>query len=173
MTATVSPKEIELEFDFGSRVCRKLDGEGGNDFRLLKRVDFVVEEEDRLLLVEVKDPSKSTSTASPEEIAEWGTFGKLKTCLHERVVPQARGAYCYLHLMEEDSKPMDLVWVIGLERVSFDQKLLGPVLDELRRRLRKEGETPWRRQYIREAYVTPVADFSRFFAPYTVTRVEP
>lgn len=51
-------QEGELPFDFsGARSVDKLDKEGVPQPHNMKFVDFVIEEDERILLVEVKDPS--------------------------------------------------------------------------------------------------------------------
>lgn len=167
MTPPVREGELEFEFSGAARVER-LDQQGIPLPQGMQLVDFVVEEQHRTLLIEVKDPSQS---AVPER--ERRSFAKKmrqNTLIHQELVPKARDSYTYLHLMANDSKPFLFVVVLGLEELPDQVALLAPFKDRLLGRLRHEAEEPWLRQYVTDCIVVTPDLWSTHFPDYALTR---
>ena len=162
-------EEGELAFDFSGCVsASRLDRQGCPMPQGLKLVDFVVEEKERRLLIEVKDPEDSRATASSR--LDWAQKLKGGELINGSLVPKARGSYLFLHLMEQDDKPLIFIALLGLGKVPLDPALLGPFQDRLRSRLDFEADLPWRRQYIRDCVVLAVDRWSEQFPAYPLTR---
>lgn len=140
-------------------------------------VDFLVKENERLLLVEVKDPSKNAESACepfpvPQTAKKVGS-SKPNAAVYaqEDLLLKARDSYTYLHLMGEDGLSMDFAVVIGIERIpSFDPKLL-VMLDILRKKIIQEGPEPWKRKYIEKVYVCSVDSWNKIFSEYPCRRI--
>ncbi|MCD6326412.1 hypothetical protein J7M28_02505 [bacterium] len=167
---TLRFQEGELHFDFhGCVSVEKLDRQGVSAPHGMKLVDFLVEETRRTLLVEVKDPSQI-----PVPKSERSKFVKKlqgKELINHELVPKYRDSYCFLHLMEQDSKPFLLIVVLGTDALPT----VGPVeLLECRRRLlarlRKECDRPWKYQYVADCVVLTEATWPRHFPSYPLHR---
>ena len=81
--------EGELEFDFGrSRSCFRLDEQGVPLPVGMSFVDFVVEDGDKYLLVEVKDPSDRS--LSEDERRDYANRLRGEELIHQKLTPKAR-----------------------------------------------------------------------------------
>jgi hypothetical protein len=161
--------EGELEFDFGrSGSCFRLDEQGVPLPVGMSFVDFVVEDGDRYLLVEVKDPSDRS--LSEDERRDYANRLRGEELIHQKLTPKARDSYTYLHLMRMDSKPFVFVVVLGLEKLPIEPPLLIGFQDRLTARLRKEGQSPWKHEYIQGCVVVDVGAWNRQFKHFPLVR---
>ena len=166
--------EGEIQFTFGDDWhAQQFDRRGTERFppRGVLPVDFVIEGEDELVLVEVKDPS--ASGASEKDRKQFVGKMKAKTLTNQELVPKARTSYGFLHLMARDTKRMRYVVVIGTENLSIQPALLKTLTDRLRRRLAQEAETAWQRPYVAVCIVVSVADFSKALPGCSARRIAP
>jgi len=161
-------REGQLEFDFsGSLSAMKVDGPGTPIPETMKKVDFVVEEAERSLLIEVKDPSDTRTTARGRaSFARDLKGGKL---VNEILVPKCRDTYTYKHLMGEDGKPFVYIVLVSLYEHTVRPELFGPLNDKLRSRLRREGRRNWTKLYVADCMVVNVAMWNQRL-PYRITR---
>lgn len=155
-------REGQLVFDFtGSVAAEKWDVPGTPVPETMRKVDFVVEEEDRFLFVEVKDISDTRTTES----ARAGFIDKLKSgpLVNENLVPKCRDTWAYLHLMNRDSKP--IVYVVLFSAYEHTEKpdFFAGLLEKLRKRLAKEGKQPWKRRYSQDCAVANMRQWNRRF----------
>ena len=152
--------EGEIEIAFADNWhAEKFDNPGVSWPKGVSPVDFVAEGPSETVLVEIKDPS---ATAVPSDQAdEFVKKMQTKELTHNNLVPKARSSYGFLHLMKRDEKPMRYVVVIGIEKLSVQPALLLNLTDRLRSRLASETDVPWKRKYIRDCVVVPVADVGK------------
>lgn len=137
----------------------------------LKWVDYVVEEADRYLLIEIKDPSYSgVPRKEHKRMKEKISQNQLAD---DEIVPKARGTYTFYTLMEWDSKPIDMVFLFGNRRIQIDAPLLLSLSDRIEKRLAKEASIPWKRQYIRNFALMTEADWQKKFPQYPLIGIEP
>lgn len=165
-------KEADLEFAFPESLrWDELDIQGIKLPVQMKFVDIVIEREEDVLLVEIKDPS---NVKCPEKERQ-KYFKRLtdNSILTQELTPKARDSYTFLHLMERDSKPMKYVVLLGLEAFDPDRQkaLLTGFKDRLLADIRCEGHLPWRRQHIADCVVLSVDIWNKIFADWPVTRV--
>lgn len=164
-------REGQLEFDFtGSLAANKVDGPGTDIPETMKKVDFVVEEAERSLFIEVKDPSDARTTA--EGRASFARGLKGSKLINETLVPKCRDTYTFKHLMGEDGKPFIYIVLISLYEHTDKPELFGPLNDKLRSRLRREGKRRWNKPYVADCMVVNVAIWNQKL-PYPVTRRTP
>lgn len=162
--------ERDLQFDFsGSIFCFRLDIQGTSQPYGMAFVDFVVEDKNRIYLIEVKDPSYAS--VPPEERTEFAKRLQSRKLINEELTPKARDSYAYLHLMEMDSKPMLFVVVIGLEKIPIDAVHLMTLQERLQMRLRKEADKPWKREYVQSCLVVNVETWNQYFGQYPLIRL--
>ncbi|MEW6530470.1 MAG: hypothetical protein AB1473_06520 [Thermodesulfobacteriota bacterium] len=160
--------EGHLVFDFtGSISAKRLDQEGCPE--TMKNVDFVVEEPNRTLLIEVKDPSDphTTETARQNFVQDI----KSKRFVNETLVPKCRDSYTYLHLMGNNRKPFVYVVLLSLYENKDKPDVLTGLQERLKQRLRKEGKKRWVRQYVQDAVVLNISMWNRQFAYHAERRV--
>lgn len=162
--------EGALSFSFpGAISVERLD-----DLKLqgMKLVDFVIEEDRRALLIEIKDPFPDVipdyllNSKKEEEIKKLQT----NELINEHLVPKARDSYCYLHLMNRDDKPFYFIFLTGAERLGINKELLLNFRDRLHARLRKETDKEWNRQYVRNCVVLTEDGWNETLNPYKVVR---
>lgn len=169
---TQEMREGELSFDFSkARSVMKLD-EVTPLPQGMKLVDFVVEENDRILLLEVKDPLPDAVPSEHRRRVKDKEIEKLKTkeLINMDLVPKARDSYCYLHLMELYKRPFDFIFFTGADRLGVTKELLLNFQDRLTARLRKETDKEWKLKYVRNCAVLTENDWIRIFGNYPVER---
>lgn len=165
-----SLREGEIHFTFGDAWQAQLfDKRGAIIPKGVYPVDFVVEGDDELVLVEVKDPSASRVPA--QNRAQFIKKMESNELTYQELVPKARTSYGFLHLMARDTKQMRYVVVIGSENLPIDPYLLSRLTDLLRIRLAREAETAWKRPYISDCIVVSIANFSKALAGCSATRI--
>lgn len=137
----------------------------------MKLVDFVVEDENRILLVEIKDPSDAGTTEKDRQA--FAQKLQTKQLVNESLTPKARDSYCYLHLMAQDKKPCLLVFLLGLEALNAEPALLMGLRERLLQRVRHESDQPWVRRYVSDCVVVGLDGWNKAFPMYPAFRVSP
>jgi len=167
MTARMREGELQFEFS-GATNVERLDIQGQPRPQGMALVDFVVEENSRTLLVEIKDPSQPP--VPERERQRFIRAMQHQTLIYEELVPKARDSYTFLHLMERDTQPLVYVVVLGLDRLAVDPALLSSFKDRLLQRLRHEALDPWQRHYVTDCAVVIPATWSTHFPEYALSR---
>ena len=163
----------ELQFNFPHELqWEELDKQGVKLPVGMKLVDLVIEREQDLLLVEIKDPSH---TRSPEKERK-RYFKQLSdnTVLTQELTPKARDSYVYLHLMERDNKPFKYVVLIGLDifKPTLQKAILAGFKNRLLSNIRCEADEAWKRKHIDDCIVLSVAGWNQNFPNWPVTRIK-
>jgi hypothetical protein len=170
MTTVFDEGSLRLDFS-GCLNAEHFDQQGQERPEGMKAVDYVVEETERLLLVELKDPSDpQTPPAEREKFLE---RMKTKEMIYHELVPKARDSYCYLHLMKRDSKPCVYLVCIGSESLSLDPALLMNFKGRLLARLKQETDEPWVREYVGDCIVVTIQNWATYFPKYKIARITP
>lgn len=165
--------ESGMEFDFtGAIAAERLDDRDGA-LPPGKAVDFVVEEDTRVLLVEVKDPSiPSIPPHKRAEVTGRETEKRISgDLINGDLVPKARDSYTYLHLMARDDKPFLFVVVEDTSALRLEEALLASFHDRLLARLRHEARDPWKREYVADCIVVSPETWSTAFPMYGLRRL--
>ena len=163
-------REGELEFVFGDEWrAEQFDRLGVEWPRYVAPVDFIAERRDEIVLLEVKDPS--ASGAPSEARQQFARDMRTKELTHQRLAPKVRSSYGFLHLMARDTKPMRFVVAIGIENLSIEPVLLDQLADRLRNRVKKEGDEPWRREYVSACTVVSVLELGKAMPGCSARRV--
>jgi len=172
-------REGELDFDFSAaKQAEKLDGKGKKLPEGMKFVDFVVEEENGLIMLEVKDPSCHAKGGDAKaEAAMQKQRDEFIKKLHkdewiaQDLTPKARDSYTFLHLMERDTKRIVYVLLISSEKIMLEPALLAAFKDRLLARLRQEADQPWVRQYVADCLVVTENTWPIVFPNYPLVRL--
>jgi hypothetical protein len=140
-------------------------------------VDFLIEEPERRILLEIKDPLRTPGDFVFPERRGWKGGPKRQDMfrtdrmIHESLVPKIRDSYTWLHLMGKNDKPLLFVVLLGLDRLfPVTPGLLGVFKDRLLARIRKEGPDRWKIDYVRDCLVLDPSLFSRVFPQYPLFR---
>jgi len=162
--------EGELEFDFGNaHRLEHLDRKGRALPDGMSLVDFVIEEREHIIFLEIKDPSNARAPESQRQsFIRYLQNGEL---VNNRLVPKARDSYTFLHLMERENKPIIYVFLFGSESLSVTKASLSILTDRLFARILKETDEPWKRRYIKDCIVVNIEDWQTYFPQYPVRRV--
>jgi len=165
-------QEKELQFFFPeSLIWEVLDKQGVKLPHGMAFVDLVIDRDQDVLLVEIKDPSHSK--APNKEKKEYLKRLQDNSVLREELTPKARDSYTFLHLMKRDDKPIKYVILLGLD--AFDPKiqkvLLANFKDRLLGDIQNEFGTPWKRKHIEDCVVFSVDDWNSFFKDWPIRRL--
>ena len=155
--------DIELNFA-GALSVDKLDASGRRMPIGMKLVDFVVEESERLLLVEVKDPSQTA--AAPQMRADFREKMKDRSLIDATIAPKARDSYCFLHLMSRATKPCFIVFLLGVRNMPREPALILTLQQRLKARIQQEADTPWVRQYATGVVILTEDNWANWFPAY-------
>ena len=168
----VSFREGTFELTFQAP-AERLDAPGKRQPEGMQLVDFVIEEAERILLLEIKDPSspKIPAKARTSRLADFARRMRDDTLIAHELAPKARDSYCFLHLMRRDTKPMLYVVLLGLEGYEAEAALLLGFKDRLLGRLRHEAEQPWKRAYIQDCVILTESRWARAFPEHSLRRV--
>lgn len=172
-------REGELEFDFtAANGVEKLDNPATPLPHGMQLVDFVLEEDRRLVLVEIKDPSCSAKGGNPvaeaaqeKERTRFVEKVQNDSLIAQELTPKARDSYSYLHLMKRDGKPIIYAFLLGSDKLTLDPALLLAFKDRLLARLRQEADKPWERPYVTDCVVLTEKTWAMAFPQYPMTRV--
>lgn len=164
-------KKADLEFSFPKDLnWEELDPEGKPLPESMKLVDIVIERENDVLLVEIKDPSNGRSPDAAR--AAYAKKLKDNSLLKHELVPKVRGSYLFLHLLERDNKPFKYVVLLGLD--AFDQAMQVGILSGFRDRLAEnvQNEGPgWKKKYIQDCVVLSVEMWNKTFSDWPIERI--
>jgi len=172
MKSYKAESSAELHFSFPDElVWDELDKQGVKLPVNMKFVDLIIERENDVLLIEIKDPSHSKC---PEK--ERGKYYKKlsdNSLITQELTPKVRDSYAYLHLMERDNKPFKYIVLIGLD--AFDAAMQTPILmtfkDRLMTDIRCESYEAWKRKHIHDCLVMSVETWNTTFSDWPVTRL--
>lgn len=136
----------------------------------MKFVDLVIERENDILLIEIKDPSHSRSQDKDRN----AYLKRLSdnSVLTQELTPKARDSYLYLHLMERDSKPFKFVVLLGLDAFDPDRQkaIMFGFKDRLLTGIREESFEAWKRKHIADCAVLSVESWNQFFPDWPLRR---
>lgn len=162
----------DLSFSFPDELAwEELDRQGVPLPEKMSLVDFIIEREKDILLVEVKDPSHAKSPLQERE--KYLSRLNSKELIKSELTPKGRNSYTFLHLMERDTKPFKYVVLLGLEAYesATQEALLGAFKDRLLGNIRHEAQEPWKRLHIQDCLVLSVPAWNQHFPNWPITRL--
>lgn len=172
MKSYSAEQNAELIFEFPDDLkWDELDKQGVKLPVRMKFVDLVIERENDVLLVEIKDPSHSKSPDKKRN----SYLKRLSdnSVLTQELTPKARDSYSFLHLMERDGKPFKYIVLIGLDAFDAEQQkaVLAGFKDRLLADIRCEAYEAWKRKHIADCAVLSVNAWNEYFPQWPVTRL--
>ncbi|MAF10713.1 hypothetical protein CMK11_09695 [Candidatus Poribacteria bacterium] len=141
---TLRERDIEICLPSGAR-GRKFDVRSTHP--LLERgwsgVDFIIEDDDRILFIEVKDPDDPDAT---EERRATFVEGLRSGALIVSLARKYRDSFLYEWASERVEKRV--YYYVLIAHAGLDDAVLLPRAEDLKRMLPAEGPPAWRRQII-------------------------
>ena len=158
---------LELTLPHGVQGIKFDDREHGLS-HCMKAVDFVVEEPDRILFIEFKDPDHPRANTDAREafLQELRTGGK-----DDDLVRKYRDSFIYRWAEEADEKPV--VYFVLVAASQLDEAMLLARTEELKRKLPVEGPASgaWKRKIVAGCGVFNLETWNKHLPQYPVTRV--
>lgn len=162
-------ENAELVFHFPDGLNKEeLDKQGVKLPVQMKLVDLVIERENDILLIEIKDPSHSRSQDRNNYIERL----KDNSILTKELTPKARDSYLYLHLMERDNKPFKYIVLLGLDAFDSEHQkaLMSNFKDRLLKDIRNESFEAWKRKHIDDCIVLSLESWNQTFPDWHLRR---
>ena len=162
----------DLEFSFPMGLAwNELDQQGVKLPVNMKFVDIIIERDQDILLVEIKDPSHCRTP--DDERKKYYKRLSDNSVLTQELTPKARDSYAYLHLMERDTKPFKYIVLIGLDAFDPDKQkaILTNFKDRLLTDIRCESHEAWKRKHINDCIVFSVDGWNEQFPDWPVERL--
>lgn len=143
--------DLRLIFEEGLKVT-KFDGEEHGLSHCMKAVDFVVELDDRVLYIELKDPEHPRATEKERKNFQ-KSLSEQTESLMRALTTKARDTFLYQFGLDRVDKPVYYVVLIGVE--SLDSAALSHLTDSLKHQIPVLGpeKRPWKRPFIQSAAV--------------------
>lgn len=166
-------RERDLEIDFTDAIDAivfdqmKADKPGYHGIGQMHRVDFVVELEEAILFVEVKDPGNPKAQA--EGLAKF--HGELQDgTLSDTFAAKFIDTFLYRWAEERLHKPVHYVSLVTLE----DSELLPNFSDEIARKLPPMGKAVprWKRQLAENCQVFNIELWNQSFPKWPAARIQ-
>lgn len=165
-------KERDLEFNFtdaiDALIFDEMQDENASNYHgigLMPRVDFVVELENAILFVEVKDPSHPLAQElNIQKFHQKLIEGKLAKSFADKYV----STFIYRWAEEKVDKPIHYISLVTL-----DEELLGNLTDEIKALLPPMNHaTPrWKKQFVSNCQVFNIDSWNENFPKWPVTRI--
>jgi len=133
----------------------------------MKAVDFIVEEDDRILLIELKDPEDPKS--SQVEKSKW-IKKFLNGEIDEDLKYKCRDSFLYKWASDQIGKPFYYLVLVAIDSLT-PADLLGRT-DELKRKLPIEGPTGiWQRKFVNSCTVFNIQEWNKHLPAYHISRI--
>ena len=160
---------LELTLPHGVQ-GRKFDNRNHGLSHCMKAVDFVVEEPDRVLFIEFKDPDYAHADPSQRKafLEELLTGGR-----DDDLVRKYRDSFLYRWAEDAAEKPITYYVLIAASRL--DEAMLLARTEELKRKLPIEGPASgaWKRKIVAECCVFNLETWNKHLPQYPVRRAAP
>lgn len=165
-------QENQLYFNFPPDVkWQELDVQGEQLPKGMALVDLVIEREDDILMVEIKDPSDTR--AREKEQKKYLKRLQEGSVITDELTPKSRDSFTYLHLMQQDSKELKYIVLLGIEAYDkeIQKALLSNFKDRLFSNIKKETKNPWKKVYLKDCAVMSVEIWNSYFKDWQITRI--
>ena len=165
----VTYTEGNLQITFPAEVqVRKFDDASSHGLPCMKAVDFIVEEEDKLWFIELKDPEHQRAL----ERDRTKFVNKFKSgALDDDLKYKYRDTFLYEWASRRAGKPIQYCVLIGIEHLTEADLLARK--EDLARKLPVQGPPSgvWRRSIVATCLVFNVAAWNRWLPQFPIARV--
>ena len=152
---------------------QKFDGPGHGLSHCMKAVDFIVEDGDQLIFIEIKDPDDLkhrpiSENARQEAITKFKHKMSSPDWMNE-ITQKFRDTFIYLWAQDRlQGKTIDYYLLIAFD--ALDDALLGYLQDQLKRKLPVGKPASWTRSIVKHAGVLNLNMWNRKLSRYPVSR---
>lgn len=160
--------EGDIKFDFSRALsCKKFDNNNHGLSHCMKAVDFIIELDDRIYFVEVKDP-QHPSARNLEENVKTTKSGDL---VKNKLVQKCRDSFLYEYAMDNISKPVFFLVLIGLDSLSTAD--LNIQTDILKKHIPVDGPpgTSWPERFIKGCMIMNLQTWNKHLTHFPVSRI--
>ena len=165
---TLREGNLQITFPQGAKVRRFDDKASHGLSHCMKAVDFIVEEPDRVLFIEIKDPEhpRAKEESRKEFIDEFRSG-----VLDENLKYKYRDTFLYQWASSGIDKPIHYWVVIAIE--SLTPRDLSSRTDDLRRKLPLKGPPSgqWKRSIVAGCMVFNIATWKRHQPRFPLSRI--
>ena len=159
---------FRIEFPRGARVRKFDDPESHGLSHCMKAVDYIVEEDDRVSFIELKDPEHPRAKeGNREDFIRRFQAGKLDEDLKYKY----RDTFLYEWASDNVNKPIHYLVVVAID--SLSELTLIERTDELKRKLPLNGPPSgkWKRQIATDCKVFNIETWNRYQPRFPLTRI--
>ena len=162
--------EKDLKFDFPEAIsARKFDDSSHGLSHCMKAVDFIVELDDKLLYVEVKDFQHPRSR--PQNLEE--NMEKLENdeLINDALIPKYRDSFLYQYGMKNIGKPIYYLVLLALDSLSWGE--LDNLTLKLKERIPVKGpkKMPWQREFIHSCQIFNLETWNKSLPKFPAVRI--
>ena len=164
---TFTEGNLQIGFPPGTKV-RKFDDPESHGLKCMKAVDFIVEEDDRILFIEFKD-LEHPDAPEKNRIKDFEEFESGK--LNEDLKYKYRDTFLYEWASDNVGKPIHYLVVVAIDGLS-EAALIGQT-DDLKRKLPLNGPPSgaWKRSIAADCMVFNVETWNRHRPRFPLSRV--
>lgn len=149
-------------------VARRFDGKGHGLSHCMKAVDFVVEQDDSYLFIEIKDPARGPHPeVSAERFSQRFVSGQIDADLTYKF----RDSFLYEWAAGRADKPVDYLVLIALGTLETAELLARRDALETKIPIGFPDSSPWKRSIARLCGVFNIASWNRAYPQYRVDRL--
>ena len=166
---TLREGNLQITFPRGAE-ARKFDDPESHGLSCMKAVDFIVEEADRVLFIEIKDPDDpNAEEARREEFVQKFLSGRLDKVLKYKY----RDTFLYQWASGGINKPIYYWVIVALHRLTEVE--LSARTDDLKRKLPLKGPSSgrWKRSIAAGCMVFNIATWNRHQPRFPLSRIPP
>ncbi len=160
--------EGDMRFDFSKALsCKKFDNNDHGLSHCMKAVDFILESDDKIYFVEVKDPQHPSARNLEENINSIISGNLVKNIL----VPKCRDSFLYEYAMDNISKPVLFLVLIGLDSLSAAD--LSNQTDKLKKHIPIDGPSgiSWPKRFIEGCMIMNLQTWNKHITQFPVSRI--
>jgi hypothetical protein len=137
----------------------------------MKRVDFLVETDDKIFFVEVKD--LDNPNARPENINKFLQELRSDSLIANKLVPKARDSFLFNHLLSRLPQGKARIYIVIIACAQLLSPELLTLTDKLKRQLPLEGpfQQAWTQSYFDACFVTNLTEWNRALRQFPLRRI--
>ena len=161
-------EEGDIQIDFSNALSgRKFDDDSHGLSYCVKAVDFIVELENKILFIEIKDPQSPNVSNTDEFLENLTSKNLFKTSLKTK----CRDSFLYEFSMDRIHKPIYYLVLICLDRLTSAELI--SQTDVLKNHVPVLGpkKNPWKKRFIEDCFVFNIETWNSTFEKHSVTRI--
>ena len=163
---TMTEGNLRISFPIAATVRKFDESQAHGLSHCMKAVDFIVEETDRVLFIEIKDPEHPQSVEEDrQEFLEKFQSGKLDHDLKYKF----RDTFIYEWASDKMKKPVYYLVIIAMENLAEPEILY--FTDRLRQQLPIRGPQNWSRQLVESCTIFNISTWNKNLPDFPIERI--